>query len=132
MELPTNTATLTFGFSEDWFDTNHRTEDGTMIHGYAFCLIAETEEGYRWRRNVDRALITVDEEGLPHADTEKADRLRLFCEERANRLNQTPAPRLNRDEWYFVGAAYGSSAYGKLDEFMLMDNEERLASRPVI
>lgn len=121
---------LSFGVREDLVELG-RDEDGSVVVGRSFYVVAEDELGHRWAHShsfLDHVR-AVDEDGLRYwarrdgADAE-ADRLlgRIEAAVAAGR-------RLDAAHWAEVDPAYGSAAYQDLDAVGYFAAAERHAAR---
>ncbi len=121
---------LVFGVREDLVDLG-RDEDGSVVVGCSFYVVAEDDAGHRWAH--DHAFLDherrVDEDGARFwarrdgADAE-ADRLlaRIEAAVAAGR-------RLDAAHWVEIDPAYGSAAYQDLDAIGYLAARERQAAR---
>lgn len=124
---------LSFGVREDLVDLG-RDEDGSVVVGRSFYVVAEDEAGHRWahdRSFLDRVAAYDAEEGGRYwahreegAAEAEADRLLARIE-----VAVAAGRRLDAEHWVEIDPAYGSAAYQDLDAVGYFAARERHAAR---
>jgi hypothetical protein len=121
---------LSFGVREDLVDLG-RDEDGSVVVGRSFYVVAEDDAGHRWAH--DHAFLDharrVDEDGLRfwgRRDGAEAEADALLA-----RIEAAVAAgrRLDAAHWVEIDPAYGSAAYQDLDAVGYFVAAERQAAR---
>ena len=121
---------LSFGVREDLVDLG-RDEDGSVVVGRSFYVVAEDEAGHRWAHShsfLDHVR-AVDEDGLRYwarRDGADAGAERLLARVEAH---VAAGGRLASEHWVEIDPAYGSAAYQGLDVLGYFAARERQAAR---
>jgi hypothetical protein len=121
---------LSFGVRDDLVDLG-RDEDGSVVVGRSFYVVAEDEAGHRWAHSssfLDHVR-AVDEDGLRYwARRDGAD---AAADRLLDRIEAAVAAgrRLDAAHWVEVDPAYGSAAYQELDAVGYFAAAERQAAR---
>lgn len=98
-----------------------RDEDGGMVYGHVFIIIAETEDGHRFEldtRISDNTRMTADEDGYGYTSDANAQpraealvaKIQKFIDLGLN---------LSRNHWTPRQGCYGSAGWSERDEFAL-------------
>jgi len=96
------------------FEDGRHPEDGEIMLGVAFSVVAVANDGTQFARSVGMSGWDVqDFEGEPFVlrSYPFPEDLQDVAETLSNRLNMLHSPSLNPDAWTYTGAVYGSEAY---------------------
>lgn len=104
-------------------------EFGQAYHAELFYVVAEHEDGRRWHHPAcfHGAKACLDTEGLPYFQDVRAHaRKQVYAVLRLVQIHYAEGgDACDFRTWEEAPTAYGSAAYGVLDEYERMDEEER-------
>lgn len=124
---------LSFDYRDDLVDLG-RDEDGSVVVGRSFYVVAQDEAGHRWAHShsfLDRVSFYDAEEGVRYWDHRDLAEVEAAVARLRDRIEAHVAAggRLDGAHWVEVDPAYGSAAYQDLDAVGYFAAAERQAAR---
>ena len=123
---------LYFDYRDDLVDLG-RDEDGSVVEGRSFYVVAEDDAGHRWAHShsfLDHVR-AVDEDGVRYWARRDLAAVEAAAAALRDRIEAHVAAggRLDAAHWVEVDPAYGSAAYQELDAVGYFAAAERQAAR---